>query len=325
MKISIALATYNGEDFLAEQLNSYLAQTRLPDELIVCDDCSTDNTVQLINAFAASAPFPVTLHVNDSQLGYAQNFNRALTHATGDLVLPSDQDDYWFPEKLAYMEKVAIAKEKYLLLMNDAEFADAFLQASGLTKLEKLKSAGFTREYFVMGCCMSIRRELLDLMLPIPDKLASHDLWLSGLADILKIKYVDSCVLQLYRQHDDNTSSFFINSTRRVTRLGGAMYRIRSAVAHLGSGQSLTNELMTLSEFLDHMLEKSEEFSALVGKKQFSLQERELEYRVERLGAREAIRQLPRHRRLQEMIRLVRCGGYHGMAGFLSALKDAII
>jgi glycosyltransferase involved in cell wall biosynthesis len=101
MKTSIALATYNGEKYVEEQLDSYLTQTVLPDELIVSDDCSTDATQQMLGAFAKKAPFRVVLLCNIENVGYGQNFSRALSQTTGDLVFLSDKDDVWFPEKIA--------------------------------------------------------------------------------------------------------------------------------------------------------------------------------------------------------------------------------
>ena len=99
LRISIAMSTYNGGKYLQEQLDSFLAQTSLPDELVITDDCSTDNTLEIIQAFAAMAPFEVRWEQNEKNLGYTGNFNQALMKTTGDLVFLSDQDDVWFPEK----------------------------------------------------------------------------------------------------------------------------------------------------------------------------------------------------------------------------------
>lgn len=77
-----------------------MAQTRLPDELIITDDCSTDNIEEIVKEFAETAPFTVVFHRNEKNLGYCGNFNAALMKTIGDLVFLSDQDDVWFPEKL---------------------------------------------------------------------------------------------------------------------------------------------------------------------------------------------------------------------------------
>ncbi|HEV2835287.1 MAG TPA: glycosyltransferase, partial [Pyrinomonadaceae bacterium] len=100
MNLSIALGTYNGAVYLKEQLESIAAQTRTPDELVISDDQSTDDTLRLIEEFAATAGFPVPLSVNESNLGTAKNFEKAISLCRGDVILLSDQDDVWHSDKL---------------------------------------------------------------------------------------------------------------------------------------------------------------------------------------------------------------------------------
>lgn len=218
MKVSIAMATYNGAQYLQEQLNSFKDQTRLPDELIITDDCSTDDTVKIIKDFALESPFPVVISVNKKNLGYAGNFNAALEKTTGDLVFLSDQDDIWFPEKLEYITNIAKESSDTLIIMNDTALTDELLNEVGLTKLQQIESAGMTTESFVMGCCCAIRRELLDICLPIPVGFKAHDNWLVGFADSLDSKKVDNKVLQYYRRHESNESQFIANRTIKITR-----------------------------------------------------------------------------------------------------------
>src|SRR5437868_6261824 len=105
MKISVALCTYNGEKYLPDQLASYLKQERLPDELVICDDGSSDNTVEIIKRFATEAPFPVQLHVNENNLGSTKNFEKAFQLCQGEIITPSDQDDVWHEKKLLQLER----------------------------------------------------------------------------------------------------------------------------------------------------------------------------------------------------------------------------
>ena len=84
--ISIALASYNGEKYILDQLESFASQSKIPDEVIISDDCSNDNTIKLIKQFAKSAPFRVEIYQNETNLGYAQNFNNALSKTNGDLM-----------------------------------------------------------------------------------------------------------------------------------------------------------------------------------------------------------------------------------------------
>ena len=103
MKISIAMASFNGSRYLSEQLESFALQSRMPDELIVTDDCSHDGTADILLAFAAKVPFTTHISVNPHNLGYAQNFGAALTRTTGDLVFLSDP-----PKCPAYQRKMGI-------------------------------------------------------------------------------------------------------------------------------------------------------------------------------------------------------------------------
>jgi glycosyltransferase involved in cell wall biosynthesis len=103
-RISVALCTYNGERFLHQQLDSIAMQTRLPDELVVCDDRSTDRTLAIVREFAASAPYPVRVFENQANLGFAANFEGAIRRCDGDLIALSDQDDVWYPTRLERSE-----------------------------------------------------------------------------------------------------------------------------------------------------------------------------------------------------------------------------
>lgn len=217
VKVSIAMATYNGAAYLTEQLESFVAQTRRPDELVVSDDGSTDATIEILERFAGEAPFPVRLYRNTQRLGYAGNFDRALQLASGDLVFLSDQDDVWFPEKLARVAAAADADPSGMVFMNDAGLTFADLRDSGFTKLGQLASARLPESNFVMGCCAAVRREFLDLCLPLPGGCPSHDAWIVGLALGLGRRRVIREVLQWYRRHGDNASQAATSRTRPVS------------------------------------------------------------------------------------------------------------
>jgi glycosyltransferase involved in cell wall biosynthesis len=218
MRISIALATYNGAKYLPEQLESFINQTRQPDELIVSDDGSTDNTREILQRFAETAPFEVHLCVNGGSGGYASNFNSSIMQTTGDLVFLSDQDDLWFPQKLEFIEKLAQENTDYLLFMNDAALTDADLNDTGLTKLGQFRSLGIPERQFVMGCCCAAKRDLLDLCLPIPDGFKAHDDWIVSFAAGLGAKMICRQVLQYYRRHNNNESQLMVNRTTKVKK-----------------------------------------------------------------------------------------------------------
>ena len=122
-KISIAMATYNGARFIRPQLDSFSRQTLLPNELIVCDDGSTDSTLSIISDFSHSAPFPVQIVSNPERLGHTANFFKAARMCRGDLIAFSDQDDEWSPQKLDRIHQASL-KSDALLFGHSAEWID---------------------------------------------------------------------------------------------------------------------------------------------------------------------------------------------------------
>jgi glycosyltransferase involved in cell wall biosynthesis len=122
-KISIPLCTYNGERFLPQQLASIVQQTRLPDELIVCDDGSSDQTVRITRDFAASASFPVRISKNDN-LGFVANFERAIRLCGGDRITLCDQDDIWYPNRFERTEQEFNAHPEVGLVFSDGDLID---------------------------------------------------------------------------------------------------------------------------------------------------------------------------------------------------------
>lgn len=228
MKVSIAMATYNGGDYLQEQLQSFIFQARQPDELIITDDCSTDNTKVIVQEFQKTAPFKVEFHQNEKNLGYCGNFNAALMKTTGDIVFLSDQDDVWFPEKISYMLSLAEKNPEAQVLMNDAALTDGGLNEVGLTKMGQIKSAGLSQQAFVMGCCCAVRREFLNICLPIPAGYKAHDNWIVEIAGALNIKLVDENILQYYRRHESNESHFIANNTTRVNKRYALIVRLKA-------------------------------------------------------------------------------------------------
>ena len=105
-RFSVALCTYNGSGYLPEQLDSLVRQQRLPDEVVISDDGSTDGTCALLEDFRQRAPFPVHIRYNSKNLGYSRNFAQAVQQCDGDLIALCDQDDFWYPHKLYRLEQV---------------------------------------------------------------------------------------------------------------------------------------------------------------------------------------------------------------------------
>jgi glycosyltransferase involved in cell wall biosynthesis len=213
-RISIALATYNGARFLAPQLESYLLQTRLPDELVVCDDASTDETPALLARFAERAPFPVRITRNPQRLGSTKNFEKAISLCTGELVATSDQDDIWLPPKLALSEAAFDIEPARGLVFSNAEVVGEDLQPLGHTMWEAIhldtlaqwrvrRGHAFEvllRQWLVTGATMTFRAAYLPQVLPIPENWI-HDGWIAFIIGAMApVSLIDAATVQ-YRQH----------------------------------------------------------------------------------------------------------------------------
>jgi len=122
--ISVAMCSFNGERFLLEQLESIARQTRLPDELVVCDDCSSDSTVTILNQFARRACFPVRIFRNEENLGSTGNFERAIGLCRGNLIALCDQDDVWNGNKLMRLSGVLEKDGSVGGVFSDADLID---------------------------------------------------------------------------------------------------------------------------------------------------------------------------------------------------------
>lgn len=211
-RISIAMATYNGSKYLREQLDSLAAQTLPPCELVVTDDGSTDDTLEILDVFVRRAPFPVHIHRNEQRLGYRDNFLKAARLCSGDLIAFCDQDDYWLPEKLKTVSKEFITKN-ILLAVHDFYLATANLEKTRYVKSPSANTP-FSGE---LGFAMVFRREL-----SLPDKISlpmaysigdnpypiNHDQWIVFLASSLGRCANIHSPLVCYRQHANNTLGY---------------------------------------------------------------------------------------------------------------------
>ncbi|GAB4018793.1 glycosyltransferase [Spirosoma sp. KCTC 42546] len=215
--VSIALCTYNGMAYLTTQWNSLLGQERLPDEVVISDDRSTDGTGSLLETLAATAPFLVRILENQTRLGYNKNFERALAACTGDLIFICDQDDFWLPEKISTMVQYMVQHPEIQIAFCDAWVTDEnlegrqnrFWEAVRFDKeTQKRWKAGETMDVLLdgnrmMGCATVIRRAFLPTLLPIPDKIPGYiyDGWIAMVAATQNaIHFIDK-PLQLYRTH----------------------------------------------------------------------------------------------------------------------------
>jgi glycosyltransferase involved in cell wall biosynthesis len=244
--VSIALCTYNGEPFLGEQLASLARQTRLPDELLVCDDRSTDGTIEILQRFAETAPFPIQITVNETRLGPIANFAEAADQCGGDIVLFCDQDDVWHDDKVA-LEVAAMAKAERefgasmpILVHGDLEVVDESLAPLNPSYMRLIhpKFALFDTSYLLadnvaVGCTVAVNRALLDIALPLPAQALMHDWWFALCATCCgRIVYIDRPLMR-YRQHRANQIGAAPWSRRLGAALRAPSWRWRNSIASL--------------------------------------------------------------------------------------------
>lgn len=201
------MASYNGEKFIREQLESILIQLTDNDEVIISDDSSTDSTVQIIKEFNDPR---IKLFENQQFRNHIFNFENALKKATGDYIFLSDQDDIWMPNKVAIM-KEGLSKANLVLsdcvIILDTNgskevIADSFFQ------YHKSK-LGFINNFyknFFLGCCLAFDKKTLNNILPFPRKINSHDTWIGLIAELTGKTSLIHDKLITFRRHNNNFS-----------------------------------------------------------------------------------------------------------------------
>jgi glycosyltransferase involved in cell wall biosynthesis len=322
--VSVAMATYNGARYLPQQLASLASQERLPDELVITDDNSSDGTPEVVASFAESAPFPVKFFSNERQLGVRDNFQRALSLCEGDVVLLSDQDDAWLPGKIRRLMEVFQEHEQAMVVMNDKIIADAELRPSNATMLSNIRGYGGRSSLFVAGCCAAIRRPWLDLTLPIPDGIDYHDVWILGLAHDLGVVVLCEEALQYYRRHGANASEGPFSATRKLTLIHRARAELGLLLEKKMDAQrkQWRVELRWALAKAERLLERKDDLARLglgqaatVLSQQMTKRAAVIEERC-RLSGRGLVR------RSIGSLKLWRRGGYAQFAGWKSLLQD---
>lgn len=214
-RVSVALCTYQGQSYLEEQLESIFQQTHPPDELIVCDDASTDRTIDIVREFKSRATFSVRIHVNDEQLGYTKNFEKAIRLCQGDFIFLADQDDVWAVQKLSVQIRRLVASPGDGAVFSDGEIVDERLVPLGSSlwatygfdePLQRRFRGGgaldvLCKRNVVSGMTLGFSSRFRGLILPIPADWF-HDHWISVLiAATAGVAMVPQPLVK-YRQHE---------------------------------------------------------------------------------------------------------------------------
>jgi len=207
MKISVCMATYNGEKYIKEQLESILYQLSEKDEVIISDDHSTDDTLHVISLLKDNR---IKVFTNEKEKGYTRNFENALEKSSGEIIFLADQDDIWTPNKIDVSLKYLGDND---FVVSNCKIVDTNLNILNKSHFELRRvKQGFLHNLLLtryIGACMAFRREVLLKSLPFPENtsLAAHDYWICLVAELyFKVILIEE-PLVLYRRHDANAST----------------------------------------------------------------------------------------------------------------------
>jgi glycosyltransferase involved in cell wall biosynthesis len=222
MKISVCMASYNGEKYIRQQIDSILPQLGESDELIISDDSSTDDTISVVKSINDNR---IKLIKDQKFKSPVSNFENAIKNATGDFIFLCDQDDIWQPNKV---ESVLPFLKQYDLVVSDCKIVDGDLNIIEDSFFKKMHSStGFWKNFVknrYLGCCMAFRKEVLDNALPFPPQIAMHDIWLGLCAELFGHPFFLNEPLVLYRRHGNNAS--FGSEKSKYTLMFKIKYRI---------------------------------------------------------------------------------------------------
>ena len=240
MKISVAMAACNGATFITEQLESILAQSLAPHEIVVCDDSSDNDTRDAIDSVTKSCPGIIKYHKNEHPLGVSKNFERAISLCSGDIILLSDQDDVWLTDKIQHLVAAITKSSGSVAAFCDSSLVDANLSPLGLShwdlrgfsgdNIRKYlnsdhlgKLAFFCRQVPPAAHNMAFRADLKPLLLPFPELNECHDTWIGLIIAAAAEWNVCDESLTLFRQHRSNLSQ-----SGKRTQLQEAFHSIRN-------------------------------------------------------------------------------------------------
>jgi len=337
--ISIALCTYNGSRFLREQLASLAAQERQPDELVISDDLSSDETISIAGEFAESAPFPVRILRNEKNVGSTKNFERAIAACSGDIIALCDQDDFWLPQKLKLTEAEFAKDPTVGLVFSDAALTDENLRPIGVRlwqetfrrRDQQMFEAGRALEVLlqynvVTGAAMAFRSVLKPVVLPIPILTEFiHDGWISLAASMCsQIRFIREPLIK-YRQHPGQQLG------AGLSRWGlPRVERFRLTVESRARTVQRLDEFLEVftAEKLDEMRSIAPDRSRVPDRSALERLVRETQSRiddnVEHLKARVSLSE-SRLRRVPEILAEMRTGRYDVHSrGWQSALLDIV-
>ena len=324
LTLSIALVTFNRDRFLVQQLESIAAQSRLPDELIIGDDCSTDGTADIIRDFAEHAPFPVRWYVNKRNIGYDRNLEYAIQLCSGDVIVFCDDDDVSLAEKLRVTEDEFRKSPAIGLMVNNSALVDNKLRPLGITLWDTarlaVRKAGavskdpictLARHFISAGHVLAFRASLRPYILPFPREFPPRifcDVWIAlVLASITTLACVPE-PLVLHRLHGGQIAGVHSPVSLRE-RIARDRSREREKT---GQFVSLVEEAICRVSTLTDASPAGQNLEKLIRWAEHMKMYLELPAR--------------RHRRLVPIARALLVGQYHRYSrGFLTAARDLVL
>lgn len=244
--VSVCIATFNGAEFIKEQLDSILSQIKEDDEIVVSDDGSTDDTVKIIESYndgrikvlrhqkiRTKYSFDYTTH----------NFENAIINCRGDQVMLSDQDDVWLPEK--YELTLAKLKE-YDIVLSDCKIVDKELKVKKESKFDGSNINPRIINNLIknkhIGCCMAFNRSVISIVLPFPKYGVAQDFWIAVYGGLFfRVGYINHPLI-LYRRHEGNVSETGKKSNNSVgVKIGYRFYMIKALLRRAGINRIILN------------------------------------------------------------------------------------
>lgn len=212
MNISVCLASYNGEKYVEEQLKSIIIQLSVDDEIIIVDDCSKDSTVKVIKSLKDER---IKIFKNEVNKGHVYSFGKAISLSNNEIVFMSDQDDIWTEGRVDLM-KSKLLNSQSMLLSSNSDFINSFGEKIdfgiiGVQYKFSKKNVSNIFDIFVgkenyYGCAMAFKKELKEIILPIPTYVESHDLWIAMAANLFKSNLHCDEITLSRRVHGSNAS-----------------------------------------------------------------------------------------------------------------------
>jgi glycosyltransferase involved in cell wall biosynthesis len=207
MSISVCMATYNGEKYVREQLDSILKQLGKDDEVVVVDDASTDGTLKVV---ADIQDTRIRMTRQSQNRGVIKTFAHAIQQSRGDILFLADQDDIWCEDKVRKVEAFFASHPDVTLVLSDYKVIDG---SGNISDSSRRASRRFRPGVFYNilqnryhGCAMAFRRSILEYCLPFPDDIPMHDLWIGIVNDLIgRTGYLGEALV-FYRRHDANAS-----------------------------------------------------------------------------------------------------------------------